>query len=60
MDFEYRETKIGKTLYRVTSVYSGKADLTKALEELTVRRILRCENYDQTNSAQSGHICPPE
>lgn len=40
----YHEKKIGKTLYRVTSVYKGEIELGKALEDLTVRKILRNEN----------------
>lgn len=40
----YREKKIGNTLYRVTSVYKGEIELGKALEELTVRKILHSEN----------------
>jgi len=37
----YQEKQIGKTLYRVTSVYKGEIDLQKALEDLIVRKILR-------------------
>ena len=40
----YHEKQIGKTLYRVTSVYKGEIELKKALEDLTVRKILREEN----------------
>ena len=40
----YREKKIGNTLYRVTSIYKGTIDLRKALEDLTVRKILALEN----------------
>jgi len=40
----YHEKKIGKTLYRVTSEYKGEFDLAKALEDLTIRKILRQEN----------------
>ena len=40
----YHEETIKGTLYRVTSVYTGKIDLAKALEELTVRKILQREN----------------
>ena len=36
----YREVKIGKTLYRVTSVYLGKIDLQRAIEDYTVHKIL--------------------
>lgn len=40
----YHEKKIGNTLYRVTSVYKGEIDLGRALEDLTVKKILRSEN----------------
>lgn len=40
----YHEKEIGKTLYRVTSVYLGKIELSKALEDLTVKKILRDKN----------------
>ena len=40
----YHEKQIDKTLYRVTSVYKGEIQLKKALEDLTVRKILREEN----------------
>ncbi|MFT8890145.1 MAG: hypothetical protein ABF904_15285 [Ethanoligenens sp.] len=36
----YKEVKIGKTLYRVTSVFSGEKDLGNALEQLAVRRAM--------------------
>ena len=36
----YREIKIGNTLYRVTSVFTGEKDLGKTLEELAVRRAM--------------------
>ena len=36
----YHEKEIGKTLYRVTSVHLGEIDLKKALEDLTVRKVL--------------------
>lgn len=39
----YREEKIGKTLYRITNVYNGKIDFTKAMEDLIVRIIIREE-----------------
>jgi len=49
----YHEKMIGKTLYRVTSVYKGEIDLKQALEGLTVSKALR--------AAESGtaaeHIC---
>lgn len=37
----YREVKIGKTLYQVTSVFKGEFLLKDALEDLAVRRALR-------------------
>jgi len=40
----YHEKKFGKNLFRVTSVYMGKIDLAKALEDLAVRKILQAEN----------------
>lgn len=40
----YHEKKIGKTLYRITCVYTGQFELSKALEDLTVKKILRDEN----------------
>ena len=40
----YFEKKIGKTLYRVTCVYKGEIDFAKAIEDLTIRKILRDEN----------------
>ena len=36
----YHEKKIGNTLYRVTSEYKGEIDLGRALENLTVKKIL--------------------
>ena len=40
----YHEKEIGKCLFRVTSVYKGEIDLGKALEDLTVKKILALEN----------------
>jgi len=40
----YHERKIGRTIYRVTSVFKGDFHLSEALEELTVRKILQMEN----------------
>ena len=40
----YHEKEFNKTLYRVTSVYLGEIDLAKALEDLTIRKILQHEN----------------
>ena len=40
----YHEREIDGKLYRITSVYMGKIDLRKALEDLTVRKILQSES----------------
>jgi LysM repeat protein len=37
----YHEVKVGKTLYRVTSTYKGEIELGKALEDITVKKVLR-------------------
>ena len=53
----YHEKKISKTLFRVTSVYTGKIDFKKALEELIARKILQqvategCRNSIHENTA---------
>jgi len=47
----YKEVKIGNTLYRVTSVFSGEKDLTKTLEQLAVRRAMAEINSLQTACA---------
>lgn len=36
----YKEVRIGNTLYRVTSVFTGEKDLGKTLEQLAVRRAM--------------------
>ena len=36
----YTEVRIGKTIYRVTSFFSGEKDLGKTLEQLAVRRAM--------------------
>lgn len=36
----YKEMRIGKTIYRVTSFFSGEKDLGKTLEQLAVRRAM--------------------
>lgn len=36
----YREIKIGNTIYRVTSVFTGEKDLKETLEQLAVRRAM--------------------
>ena len=39
-DTSYKELRIGNTIYRVTSVFSGEKDLGKTLEQLAVRRAM--------------------
>ena len=36
----YKEVKIGRTIYRVTSVFLGEKDLGKTLEQLAVRKAM--------------------
>ena len=36
----YREVHIGRTLYCVTSIFTGETDLTATLERLAVQRVL--------------------
>lgn len=36
----YKEVLIGKTLYRVTSIFYGEMDLGRTLEQLAVRRAM--------------------
>ena len=36
----YREVKIGKTIYRVTSVFLGEKELGQTLEQLAVRKAM--------------------
>ncbi|MGI5899806.1 MAG: hypothetical protein ACOX8S_07805 [Christensenellales bacterium] len=36
----YREVKVGKTTYRVTSVFKGEKDLAKSLEQLAIRKAM--------------------
>lgn len=36
----YKEVKIGNTIYRVTSIFTGEKDLGKTLEQLAVRRAM--------------------
>ena len=36
----YKEVRIGKTIYRVPSFFSGEKDLGKTLEQLAVRRAM--------------------
>jgi len=37
----YQEVQVGRTLYRVTSVYEGKIDLGRTLEDLTIKKVLQ-------------------
>ncbi|MCD8370493.1 MAG: hypothetical protein LUC94_09285 [Clostridiales bacterium] len=46
----YREIRIGRTIYRVTSVFSGEKELGKALEQIAVRRAM----LEGTSAALSG------
>lgn len=36
----YKEVRIGNTIYRVTSFFSGEKDLGQTLEQLAVRRAM--------------------
>ena len=36
----YKEVRIGNTIYRVTSVFTGEKDLAKTLEQLAIRRAM--------------------
>ena len=45
----YHEKKVGKNLYRVTSLYQGELDLSHALEDLIVNKILVNENMDSSH-----------
>ncbi len=36
----YKEVKIGKTVYRLTSVFLGEKDLGKTLEQLAIRKAM--------------------
>lgn len=49
----YKEVRIGKTLYRVTSVFSGEKDLGRTLEQLAVRRAMT--ELDAPATAQPCH-----
>ena len=50
---DYKEVRIGKTLYRVTSVFSGEKDLGRTLEQLAVRRAMT--ELDAPAAAQPCH-----
>ena len=49
----YKEVRIGKTLYRVTSVFSGEKDLGRTLEQLAVRCAMT--ELDAPATAQPCH-----
>ena len=49
----YKEVRIDKTLYRVTSVFSGEKDLGRTLEQLAVRRAMT--ELDAPAAAQPCH-----
>ena len=36
----YREVKMGRTVFRVTSVFKGEKDLAKSLEQLAIRKAM--------------------
>ncbi len=36
----FKEIKIGKTIYKVTSFFSGEKDLGKTLEQIAIRNTL--------------------
>ena len=49
----YKEVRIGKTRYLVTSVFSGEKDLGRTLEQLAVRRAMT--ELDAPAAAQPCH-----
>ena len=49
----YKEVRIGNTLYRVTSFFSGEKDLGKTLAQLAVRRAMA--EFSPPSSACAGH-----
>ena len=51
----YKEVKIGKTIYRVTSFFSGEKELGKTLEQLAVRRAM---SEVSTPASCSAHYPP--
>ena len=40
----YHETKIDKHLFRITSVFLGKVELAKTLEDIAISKILKQES----------------
>mgnify|MGYP000806775436 CR=1 FL=1 len=63
----YKEVRIGKTLYRVTSVFSGEKDLGRTLEQLAVRRAMTeldapaaaqpCQHRNRQSASLRRHPC---
>ena len=51
----YKEVKIGKTIYRVTSFFSGEKELGKTLEQLAVRRAMSEVSTSASCSATRLH-----
>ena len=49
----YKEVRIGNTIYRVTSFFSGEKDLGKTLEHLAVRRAMT--EFSPPSAACAGH-----
>ena len=49
----YKEVKIGKTIYRVTSFFSGEKELGKTLEQLAIRRAM---SEISTSASCSAHM----
>ena len=49
----YYEKKFGNCLYKVTSVHTGEIDLGKALEDLTIRKIMALENAPRYAGSQT-------
>ena len=54
----YREVKIGKTLYRVTSVFNGEKELGGTLEKLAAQHIIN-EISEDTATVSSPPSSPP-
>ena len=54
----YKEVKIGKTIYRVTSFFSGEKELGKTLEQLAVRRAMS-EVSTPASCSVHGYIVTP-
>ena len=47
----YKEVKIGRTVYRVTSIFTGEKDLGETLEQLAVRRAMAEINTQKNTRA---------